>query len=212
MTQDKIKEVEKEIEILNNYLDDSFGLKEMTKYIKEFRKRTLKSCSEEITNKNNQIGMLIKGQENLEKDKQELADKIEFLIKQYKEEISYKNKLINDLRLLGNSYKKEQTAKVENLKEIIKDKLSEFPEDWEWVHKDIDKIFSQNHEPDKHNEIVTSHGAGSPSGEVCECGHKKSFHEPECIFGEEIIRKGYRTQKQCSCKKFVPKKAGVQGK
>jgi len=42
----------------------------------------------EIIIKDNQIEMLIKGQENLEKEKQELANKIEFLIKQYKEEIT----------------------------------------------------------------------------------------------------------------------------
>jgi len=122
----EIKEVEKEIEdkrldVNMIYTDEEFkqklegqGVDFLEDLFSRFRKfmititeleikkatlKTLKSCSSENE-------MLIKGQENLEKEKQELANKIEFLIKQYKEEITKLQEEIENLKLItGKSLK-----------------------------------------------------------------------------------------------------------
>jgi len=99
-TQDKIKAVEKEIEILDKVIQGNFGIKEMTKYIKEFRRRTLKSCKEDENKKNalewrdffNECGVM----ENIGVDRKRII--IEKL-KQQKEEITKLQEEMNQTEL-----------------------------------------------------------------------------------------------------------------
>ena len=133
-TQDKIKEVLKKV--AEDLEVDTTYIEEKNVHLDRIVEITLKSCSSENE-------MLIKGQENLEKEKQELANKIEFLIKQYKEEITKLQETIKSLHfqnidLLAD--KAEQKAKVEKLKEGIAEKCSLKTQNRLFIL--IDKIFS----------------------------------------------------------------------
>jgi hypothetical protein len=75
-----------------------------------------------------------------------------------------------------------------------------------------DKIFSDknenNHKPEVNLSSATDcsfSSSGSPSGDVCECGHKKEEHAWDIRFKvkEDCLR--------CRCKKFKPKKSVGEG-
>jgi len=129
MTQDKIKEVEKEIEILDKVIQGNFGIKEMTKYIKGFRERTLKSCEEEIT--------------KLKEENKLLPIKMN---------AEAKRQIQNIARYEGRKEAlEEQTAKVEKLKEEINERnlYNISKNNLKVIKGFIDEIFSQNQVPKK---------------------------------------------------------------
>jgi len=203
-TQDKIKEVEKEIEDLKRQIENcesadyNHSAWDITLEMKKVELKTLKSCSEEISFL--QDAQVV--QEHIIKERDEKITKLQE--KADKWAYDYLN------------LRKEQKAKVEKLKEHYC---------LDWVDGEcnfitgckecnrIDKIFSpeeENHKPEKNcalGNASDNFNSGSPSGEVCECGHNKDFH-----YGSEGMDGCQGNEDTCNCMGFLPKKAEVKGK